>query len=221
MSFDISKLFVREFERSDDSILNIYQSAVGDVGCVVWDAAIVLASFLETDGFHELCLSLQGKTVVELGAGTGLVGLQAACCGAICDITDLEEFVPLIEHNIAENSSLVAGRAHGKTLCWGTDDLKNFSTKPDFILLADCVYYSESVEPLVTTLNKLSSQATTILCSFEERTDGNKPELQRLFFKLIEQHFCVTEVDLSKQHPHYRSPDIHIMIFTKKVQETE
>ena len=83
MSVSLEHLFVREFDRKDDKVIKINQSGIGDVGCVVWDAAIVLASYLETDDFMDQDGSntLEGKRVLELGAGTGLVGLQAACSG--------------------------------------------------------------------------------------------------------------------------------------------
>ena len=84
MAAPIDKLFVREFERKDGSILTINQSEVGDVGCVVWDAAIVLSCYMETSDFYDVNANknvLAGKRVIELGAGTGLVGLQAACLG--------------------------------------------------------------------------------------------------------------------------------------------
>lgn len=83
MSLSLEHLFVREFERKDDKILKISQSGLGDVGCVVWDAAIVLASYLETGDFSadDGRSLLTDKTVLELGSGTGLVGLQAACMG--------------------------------------------------------------------------------------------------------------------------------------------
>ena len=75
--------FEREFFRRDERLLKIGQYEVGDVGCVVWDAAIVLSRYLETADFvndtQKNCLF--GKTVVELGAGTGIVGIQAAACG--------------------------------------------------------------------------------------------------------------------------------------------
>lgn len=79
---DLDKIFVREFERDDGSVLKISQLEVGDVGCVVWDAAIVLASYLECDDWRKDGSSiLAGKSFLELGAGTGLVGLHAACLG--------------------------------------------------------------------------------------------------------------------------------------------
>ncbi len=86
MALDLNRIFVREFERADESVLKISQSEIGDVGCVVWDAAIVLASFLETETFRsDVCHELKDKTVLELGAGTGIVGIQAASLGyGIC-----------------------------------------------------------------------------------------------------------------------------------------
>ena len=84
-SVDLSNLFVREIERNDGTEIKISQSSVGDVGCVVWDAAIVLTKFLETPFFRSLYgtndQDLGGKRVVELGSGTGVVGIQAACLG--------------------------------------------------------------------------------------------------------------------------------------------
>ena len=83
MSCSLGNLFIREFIRKDGKVLKINQSGIGDVGCVVWDAAIVLASYLETKDFgasHGKS-QISGKRVLELGSGTGLVGLQAACLG--------------------------------------------------------------------------------------------------------------------------------------------
>lgn len=81
---DDSRYFVREIEKNDGYVLNIKQCYLGDVGCVVWDAAIVLAKYLETKCFHDPSSGLNvwaGKRVLELGSGTGVVGLMAATMG--------------------------------------------------------------------------------------------------------------------------------------------
>ncbi|KAK2176972.1 hypothetical protein NP493_627g00038 [Ridgeia piscesae] len=217
MAAPIDKLFVREFERKDGSILTINQSEVGDVGCVVWDAAIVLSCYMETSDFYDVNANkniLAGKRVIELGAGTGLVGLQAACLGAKCTVTDLSEFIPLMQLNIDANRHMVkTGSITAQTLKWGSD-IVSFLPAPDYILLADCIYYPQSLEPLVDTVVKLSSSRTITLCCYEERTTGNKPELEKNFFKLIHESFTVEEIPLSRQDVTYRSPDIHIMRFT-------
>ncbi|XP_023478272.2 protein N-lysine methyltransferase METTL21A isoform X5 [Equus asinus] len=46
------------------------------VAAVVWDAAVVLAAYLEMGA-----VELRGRAAVELGAGTGLVGIVAALLG--------------------------------------------------------------------------------------------------------------------------------------------
>ncbi|XP_037600984.1 protein N-lysine methyltransferase METTL21A isoform X3 [Cebus imitator] len=46
------------------------------VAAVVWDAAIVLSTYLEMGA-----VELRGRSAVELGAGTGLVGIVAALLG--------------------------------------------------------------------------------------------------------------------------------------------
>lgn len=46
-SFDPESLYPRCTDLDDGGTVSIYQSTVGDVGCVVWDAAIVMAKFYE------------------------------------------------------------------------------------------------------------------------------------------------------------------------------
>ncbi|XP_057407727.1 protein N-lysine methyltransferase METTL21A isoform X2 [Balaenoptera acutorostrata] len=48
------------------------------VSAVVWDAAVILATYLEMGA-----VELRGCSAVELGAGTGLVGMVAALLGII------------------------------------------------------------------------------------------------------------------------------------------
>ena len=46
--------FVRVLEKRDGTVLRLQQYGSGGVGCVVWDAAIVLSKYLETPGFSGL-----------------------------------------------------------------------------------------------------------------------------------------------------------------------
>ena len=80
MAAPLDNLFVREIDRNDGQTLKINQSEIGDVGCVVWDAALVLTKYLESNDF-ERGAAWNGKQVLELGAGTGVVGLYAASLG--------------------------------------------------------------------------------------------------------------------------------------------
>jgi len=70
--------FTREVSVGDLD-LEISQQYVGDVGGVVWDAALVLNSFLEQLAKKS---SFTNKNIIELGAGTGVCGLVSATLGA-------------------------------------------------------------------------------------------------------------------------------------------
>lgn len=73
--------YYRHFElESINATLKFCQYEYGDVSCVVWDAAIVLAKYLETL-FKENNETFVFKKVIELGSGLGCVGLTAACFG--------------------------------------------------------------------------------------------------------------------------------------------
>ena len=74
-------VFIRRFEiNSCGKLLTLCQKEVRDVSCVVWDAALVLAKYLEAR-CNDMQDWLSGRSVVELGAGMGCLGITAACSG--------------------------------------------------------------------------------------------------------------------------------------------
>ncbi|XP_028294471.1 protein N-lysine methyltransferase METTL21D [Gouania willdenowi] len=218
-STDISEYFVREIERNDGPPLRIKQCYMGDVGCVVWDAAIVLAKYLETEQFYEPSSAVNewsGRTVVELGAGTGAVGLMAATLGAEVIVTDLEDLQPLLRVNIQENQTLVtSGAITAKVLKWG-EDMADFLPPPHYILMADCIYYEQSIVPLVETLKLLSGPETCIICCYEQRTEGVNPKVEKQFFELLHKDFICQRIPANKQDQEFSSPDIHILHIRRK-----
>ncbi|KAM4540353.1 protein N-lysine methyltransferase METTL21D [Fundulus diaphanus] len=216
---DNSRYFVREIEKNDGCVLRLKQSYIGDVGCVVWDAAIVLAKYLETKEFYDPPSGVNawcGRTAVELGAGTGVVGLMAATLGAQVIVTDLEDLQTLLNTNIQENQSLIkSGSISAKVLKWG-EDVSELLPPPHYILMADCIYYEQSIGPLVETLKQLSGPETSIICCYEQRTEGVNPEVERKFFELLNRHFSCEKIPSDKQDPEFSSPDIHILHIRRK-----
>ncbi|XP_071972130.1 protein N-lysine methyltransferase METTL21D isoform X2 [Engystomops pustulosus] len=191
-----SGVFIREVERRDRTVLEIRQLSSGDVGCVVWDAAIVLSKFLERQECAEPGL-FKGRHVVELGSGTGIVGIMASTLGANVTVTDLEDLQHLMKANITSNSALISGSCQAKVLKWG-EDVLDFSPSPDYILMADCIYYEESLKPLLKTLRDLASGETCILCCYEERTTGKNPEIERKFFEFFKNGQYLSGVSSSR-----------------------
>uniref|UniRef100_T1JII1 Methyltransferase small domain-containing protein n=1 Tax=Strigamia maritima TaxID=126957 RepID=T1JII1_STRMM len=207
--------FVREIVLKSNFILRIHQSAVGDVGCVVWDAALVLIKFLEMDEFFNEngTHTMENRTVLELGAGTGAVGLAASVFGAEVTLTDLDDHVALMNKNIVANRSVCKGPVKAACLRWGQNVELAFP-KPSYILCADCVYYDQSLEPLVKTINDLSNAETIVLFCYEERIDKN--ELHIHFTKLIGKNFNIERIPRERMHPQFCSPDLHILKLTRR-----
>uniref|UniRef100_A0A8D2ERA8 Protein N-lysine methyltransferase METTL21D n=1 Tax=Theropithecus gelada TaxID=9565 RepID=A0A8D2ERA8_THEGE len=213
---DPLRSFVRVLEKRDGTVLRLQQYGSGGVGCVVWDAAIVLSKYLETpefsgDGAH----ALSRRSVLELGSGTGAVGLMAATLGADVVVTDLEELQDLLKMNINMNKHLVTGSVQAKVLKWG-EEIEGFPSPPDYILMADCIYYEESLEPLLKTLKDISGFETCIICCYEQRTMGKNPEIEKKYFELLQLDFDFEEIPLEKHDEEYRSEDIHIIYIRKK-----
>ncbi|KAF1572191.1 UNVERIFIED_CONTAM: Protein-lysine methyltransferase METTL21D, partial [Eudyptes pachyrhynchus] len=170
--------FVRELERRGGPALRLEQRAAGGVGCVVWDAALVLAK-------------------------------------ANVTVTDLEELQELLMVNIENNRHLVTGSVRAKVLKWG-EDVTEFQPPPDYILMADCIYYEESLEPLLKTLKDLTGPDTCVLCCYEQRTMGKNPEIERKYFELLQMDFELEKIPLDKHDEEYRSEDIHIVNIHRK-----
>jgi len=203
-------MFSRELELGDKT-LTVDQHLEGDTGVVVWDAGLVLAKYLEVSSSL-----VAGKTVVELGSGTGAVGIAAAVLGANVILTDLEENLDLLNHNIKNNLEHLDTDISAHVLKWGDKPAIKTILKErrfDVILVADCVYYKECLVDLVNTMVELSDQNTQVLLSFEERDSAAKVAVQKEFTRLMEVHFNCSEVPEKQQHPDFSSPDIRVLNF--------
>lgn len=182
-------------------------------GLTVWDGALVLGGYCEAHLAHDL----RGKVVVEVGSGTGLVGLTAAVLGADAYLTDLPYCMDNLERVIAANTAAVAGgRGHvtAVPLDWhAPGDVKGLpGTPPDFILGADVVWVPELIEPLVRTLTALSGPATVTLLAHQTRAHASDAELLR---RLTDAGFRVDTVPRARHHPRWQDQAISILEVTR------
>jgi len=111
-------------------------------GAVLWPAAQVVASAATAE-------ELQGKTVLELGAGTGLCSLAAAAAGARVLATDYRE-EPL---RLLQKATLLNNQVLGRTLKLETKifdmlDEATLPIAPDVLLAADLLYYKHTAQAL-------------------------------------------------------------------------
>lgn len=209
--------FIRELDLNIGSktiVLKLHQKIEGDVNCVVWDAAIILAKYLEKLNNNNVGY-FKNKKIIELGAGVGCVGITAAALGGDVTLSDLPEALPLLNLNVDENKTCWEGN-HGLVriipLDWGTEAELN---SPDIILLADCVYYEKSVLPLIKTLKTLARSDTDILVCQEIRDTQKQVECWELFIKNIEKYFTISIVPIEDHHEEFSSSDIVILKLTK------
>jgi len=176
----------------------------------VYEAAACLAKYLDSDHFQATHLGLPtghvvtderrqpmcGRRVVELGAGTGVVGVMASYLGASVIVTDLDSLVPLLDHNITKNNHLLrAGAMTAKAYCWGSEPDEDL-LHPDFLVLANCVYYESSLETLLDTVLTLTSGGrsnTVILACYEDRTKEISALVCR-WHSMLSEYFTIYDV---------------------------
>ncbi|XP_021765510.1 protein N-lysine methyltransferase METTL21A-like [Chenopodium quinoa] len=143
-------------------------------GSWLWDSALVLSDHISTHNNDNFGLfSLHGKTVLELGAGTGLPGLTASRLGARNVIlTDLAPLIPGLWDNVVVNG-MDDGRVKVAELVWGSDELPSQLSElgcgVDVVLMSDVLYDPSLMGPLAKTLMMVCRGGTVIWAASEVR----------------------------------------------------
>lgn len=99
---------------------------------------------------------LKGKSVVELGSGSGFVGLALAKLGASrVLLTDLPQKLPLLRRNVVANGG-GALPVDTAPLVWGAKTVvHDWERGWDLVVASDVTYDAELVPPLATTISAL------------------------------------------------------------------
>uniref|UniRef100_A0A8C0GIA0 Uncharacterized protein n=1 Tax=Chelonoidis abingdonii TaxID=106734 RepID=A0A8C0GIA0_CHEAB len=131
-------------------------------GAIVWPSALVLCHFLETNAKQ---YSLVDKSVIEIGAGTGLVSIVATLLGAHVTATDLPEVLGNLQYNILKKYQMKFDleKNFPKSLC-------HF----DYIMAADVCVLPPFLEELLLTFHHLCQDNTVILWFKHNIVQGNE-----------------------------------------------
>ena len=152
---------------------------------MAWPAGLELAKCLSSLPSDTKEYIRQCETVLELGSGTGLVGLALAankdysCLSKTILLSDCSSAMPLLKYNVQKNQHLLSPNVHIETqeLNWG-DNKDQDITKYDLIVGSDLLYNAKMIPSLVSTLKKLRAKSRVLLA-----TRWRKPNLERQFFQ--------------------------------------
>ncbi|XP_072884012.1 EEF1A lysine methyltransferase 3-like [Hemitrygon akajei] len=163
---------------------------------------LVLCRYFEKAG-----LNFSGKKVIELGSGTGLVGILATLLGGDVTLTDLPMVLNQVEENVAKNiPSTMMQRSKVSALQWG-EDHGNFTSDYDVILGSGVVYYRRHFQFLIDTLLYLSNEGTVIYLSSSMCHDTGAIDFHE---NIVPQHFNSEIVD------RIDSKDVSVFKITRK-----
>jgi len=167
-----------------------------DTGCVgggVWSASPVLIRYLAA-----LDKDWRGQRVMELGAGSGTVGLALARLGAHVTLTDLPAMVHVLRVNVERN--FPAGAAPDPSAAAVTCRAQRWGEPLgggpyDVVVGADIVYMDGSFDPLVRTMVDAAQQGAVVIFAYAPQR-GEAPsfwdeEPSSRFMRAAEEHFDV------------------------------
>ena len=183
-------------------------------GTRLWEAGMLLCRYGEKNDFLH---SMRGQNVLELGAGTGLLSIYLAHCGAKVLCTDNNGLVfALLKRNLALNK--VSGSVQAKKLDWSVEkDISSLENAPqpwDFIMGADCVFSLVATQALVACLDRVMAPQSVCLMSIETRDDA---VTEAFVAGMRERDFEVSKCSLRGIPKKYLHEDLAIFRCVRKV----
>lgn len=201
-------------------------AAGSNVGMRTWDSCLRLAYFLCTDGQS----LVKGQSVLELGAGTGMLSILCANYLGAQSVAATDgslEIVASTQHNIALNSPADSETVTAKALHfdWTENDtftqslgLERIEEWPqyDLILGADIIYNSVYFEPLLDALETLLkvNDKTTILIAGPLR---NATSYEGFLETCGKRNLEVLEIDYKCPPLHQQKGFFHAIAFPIKI----
>ncbi|KAK9468185.1 putative methyltransferase-domain-containing protein [Lipomyces arxii] len=188
------------------------QHDAGATGCggKLWPAGELLSRYLvsakddESYVGHQVWKRAKDNVVrvLELGSGTGLVGLVLGNAmknagheeNIKITITDQINMMGLMTSNVRLNG--LEDIVTPTELDWGSDS--SGMKVPDVILAADCVYFEPAFPLLEKTLLDLTGPNTLVLMSYKKRRRADHK-----FFHSIRKSFIIEEVKNYKEYPEF------------------
>ncbi|QDS76235.1 hypothetical protein FKW77_000414 [Venturia effusa] len=189
--------------------LRLHENPKEGCGGQLWPAGMILAKYMLR--MHQE--TIKGKTIVELGAGSGLVGLAVALAfptfRAPLVLTDQLPMLPMMQTNIALNC--VQSTVEAAIYNWGKPPPVSIPKCPDIILAAECVYFEPAFPLLQQTLKDLIGENTVCYFCFKKRRRADMG-----FVKKIKKMFDVKLVENDPDKGKWSRENLHMFELRKK-----
>lgn len=233
---------IRELHVNEQTVF-VFESPVSlGIGGKVWDSTYVLLEYLKSPNTSKEFI--RNKKLLELGCGTGLLGLGLSELYPLSYIlTDLDEVIPLVDANIQLN--LLLQKQHrnqfesqyvARKLPWGElDAIDDLMLQCDVIVASDVVYDPSIYEPLIQTIMYLLENGNDkqfILAHRHRHPEDQRYAhptyfcsflisfiLYRFFDMLVTFEIEMTEIQHEISHETDRLGDVHIFFIKLKTRK--
>ncbi|XP_029655822.1 protein N-lysine methyltransferase METTL21A [Octopus sinensis] len=183
--FQQFKTPTRSFQFVGQQLTILQQWDLLGVAAVVWDSAIVLSEFLEVNPEFA-----KNKNVIELGAGTGLVGIVAALLGGDVTVTERQSALENLCANVNANTAVYGNISlRAKKLDWTNNLSDSFMADYDLIVGADIIYIEETFPHLLKTLLYFTNRSGSVIllsCKIRYSKDSKFLEQMKCHFETEE-----------------------------------
>lgn len=187
----------RRFISLAERTVSLLEDAGDSIARHLWDGSQALAHHIDQTISlqtpsplplleHVLISATYRKTnVIELGCGCGTVGISLAQAVPDCDVllTDLPEVEELAKANIHRMKPAMASKVSFEPLDWERslpEKLQNRTN--DLIIVSECTYNTDTLQPLVSTLLSLTVRSPKAVIIVSTKT---RHESEAAFFEMI------------------------------------
>lgn len=182
-------------------VITVKENIASNTGSKVWDCNFVMGKYFELNPSI-----VDGKSVIELGAGLGLLSIIIAELGAskvVC--TDVSEMMKAMSENISDNDASV----EAKEFNFANQDHVNFFSEYDLSVVVGCnLFFSHHLLRLVSQLCQTLLKKSMVAYFGDDDKRVPRADTRRAFEDL---GFEVKEVPIQSFHEDFRCAETYVL----------